>query len=85
MEDKAGAEYALKQIGLLYKVESMATDQGLDIRAACRLRQRLAYPILCAFEKWIVSYYPKTIAQGKDEPGVVLHLFIVPSFIQVSS
>ena len=64
-EDKAGAEYALEQIGLLYKVESMASDQQLDYQGRADLRQRLAYPILCAFEKWIVSYYPKTVPKGR--------------------
>lgn len=64
-EDNTGAEYALKQIGLLYRVETMATDQEMDAQKRAELRQRLAYPILCAFEKWIVSYYPKTIPKGR--------------------
>ena len=64
-EDKTGAEYALKQIGLLYGVETMATDKEMDARQRAELRQRLAYPILCAFEKWIVSYYPKTLPKGR--------------------
>lgn len=64
-EDKSGAEYALEQIGMLYKVESMATDQDMDYKQRAELRQRLAYPILTAFEKWIVNYYPKTIAKGR--------------------
>lgn len=64
-EDKTGAEYALKQIGLLYGVETMATDQEMDAGQRAELRQRLAYPILCAFEKWIVNYYPKTLKKGR--------------------
>lgn len=64
-EDKSGAEYALKQIGLLYGVETMATDQEMDAGQRAELRQRLAYPILCAFEKWIVNYYPKTLPKGR--------------------
>lgn len=64
-EDKTGAEYALKQIGMLYRVEAMANDQELDAEQRAELRQRLAYPILCAFEKWIVSYYPKTLLKGR--------------------
>ncbi|MDT8402545.1 MAG: IS66 family transposase [Bacteroidales bacterium] len=64
-EDKSGAEYALKQIGMLYRVETMATDQGMDAEQRAELRERLAYPILTAFEKWIVSYYPKTIPKGR--------------------
>ncbi len=64
-EDKTGAEYALKQISMLYRVENMATDQEMDAGQRAELRQRLAYPILTAFEKWIVSYYPKTIPTGR--------------------
>jgi len=64
-EDKEGAEYALKQIGMLYRIEDMASDQGLDYQQRAELRQRLAYPIMCAFEKWIVGYLPKTLRGGR--------------------
>jgi transposase len=64
-EDKTGAEYALDQIGLVYKVEEMASDQGMDFEGRAELRARLAYPILCAFEKWIVSYMPKVLPKGR--------------------
>lgn len=64
-EDKTGAEYALEQIELLYRVETMASDQNLDYQGRAALRSRLAYPILCAFEKWIVKYYPKALPKGR--------------------
>lgn len=64
-EDKSGAEYALEQIGLIYKVETMATGQGMSYEERAALRKRLAYPILCAFEKWIVNYFPKVAAKGR--------------------
>lgn len=64
-EDKAGAEYALEQIRLIYNVETMADDQNLDSEQRAQLRSRLAYPILCGFEKWIVTYFPKTIPGGR--------------------
>ena len=64
-EDESGASYALEQIGLLYGVETMADDQGLNYQQRADLRSRLAYPILCTFEKWIVNYYPKAIPQGR--------------------
>jgi transposase len=40
-------------------------DQNLDYPQRAELRSRLAYPILCAFEKWIVSYYPKALPKGR--------------------
>jgi len=64
-EDKSGAEYALDQIGMLYKVEAMAEDQDLDYAQRAELRQRLAYPILVAFEKWVLNYTPKAIPSGR--------------------
>ncbi len=64
-EDKSGAEYALEQIGMLYKVEAMADDQDLDYAQRAELRQRLAYPILVAFEKWVLNYLPKAIPGGR--------------------
>ena len=66
-EDKTGAEYALGQIGLLYKVETMADEQNLDDRQRAELRCRLAYPIMQAFEKWIETYYPKALPRGRME------------------
>jgi transposase len=64
-EDKAGAEYALEQIGLIYGVETMADEQNLSYEQRAELRSRLAYPILCAFEKWIVGYMPKVLPKGR--------------------
>ncbi len=64
-EDKTGAEYALEQIGLIYRVETMADEQCLDPEQRAELRSRLAYPIMCAFEKWIFGYFPKAIPGGR--------------------
>lgn len=64
-EDQSGATYALEQIGMLYKVETMATEQNMDYEQRAALRARLAYPILRAFEKWIVNYYPKALPKGR--------------------
>jgi transposase len=65
VEDKGGAEYALAQIGKLYQVETMADEQGLDDTQRVALRKRLAYPIMVAFEKWIVKYYPKALPKSR--------------------
>jgi hypothetical protein len=66
-EDESGARYALGQISLLYKVETMADEQNLDDQQRAELRKRLAYPILQAFEKWIESYYPKALPKVRME------------------
>lgn len=64
-EDPTGAQYALEQISMLYKVEDMASDQDMDIEQRAELRVRLAYPLMCAFEKWIVKHYPEVLPKGR--------------------
>lgn len=64
-EDKARAEYALDQLGLVYAVEKMADEQNLNYEQRAELRSRLAYPILVAFEKWIVSQIPEVLPGGR--------------------
>jgi len=64
-EDQEKAEYALGQIGLLYAVERRADEENLSYDQRAELRARLAYPILCAFEKWIVKEYPTVLPKGR--------------------
>src|SRR5690554_6739946 len=65
-----GRGMPLGQISLLYKVETMADEQNLDDRQRAELRQRLAYPILRTFEKWMESYYPKVLPKGRMEKAL---------------
>lgn len=62
--DKTRAEYALAQIGMLYDVEYMADDQDMDYVDRKKLRQRLAYPIIKAFERWCIMEYPKVLPKS---------------------
>jgi transposase len=64
-EDEARASYALDQIGLLYQVERRADKENLSDEERSELRSRLAYPIMVAFEKWIISEYPKVLPKGR--------------------
>lgn len=64
-EDKARASYALEQIGLLYEVERQADQQGLSFEERADLRTRLSYPIMVAFEKWMMSEYPRVLPKGR--------------------
>lgn len=64
-EDKARASFALEQIGLLYDVERQADQQQLSYEERAGLRSRLAYPIMIAFEKWMVNEYPKVLPKGR--------------------
>jgi transposase len=64
-EDQFRASYALNQIGLLYQVERHADKENLSDEERSELRSRLAYPIMVAFEKWILSEYPKVLPKGR--------------------
>jgi transposase len=64
-EDKVWEEYALDQIGLLYDVERQADQENLDYGQRAKLRSRLSYPIMVAFEKWLVKEYPMVLPKGR--------------------
>lgn len=64
-EDKPRAEYALEQIGLLYAVEREADDKNLSYPDRADLRERLSYPIMVSFEKWLVREYPHVMPKGR--------------------
>jgi transposase len=64
-EDQARASYALEQIGLLYDVERRADEEKLSYDERADLRSRLSYPIMVAFEKWLVNEYPKVLPKGR--------------------
>jgi transposase len=64
-EDKARAEDALEQIGLLYDVERQADQENLSYEQRAGLRSRLAYPIMVAFEKWMLKEYPQVLPKGR--------------------
>lgn len=64
-EDKARATYALEQIGLLYDVERRADLENLSFEERADLRSRLSYPIMVAFEKWLVNETPKVLPKGR--------------------
>lgn len=64
-EDQARATYALEQIGLLYDVERRADQEQLSFEERADLRSRLSYPIMVAFEKWLVNEYPKVLPKGR--------------------
>jgi transposase len=64
-EDKARAAYALEQIGLLYDVERQADQENLSDEQRAELRSRLSYPIMIAFEKWLLKEYPLVLPKGR--------------------
>lgn len=64
-EDKERAQYALEQIALLYDVERQADQENLSHQQRAELRARLSYPIMVAFEKWILPQRLKVLPGGR--------------------
>jgi hypothetical protein len=62
--DKERAEYALSQIALLYDVERKADEENLSYEERSELRTRLSYPIMVAFEKWLLNEYYKVLPKS---------------------
>lgn len=62
--DKTRAEYALEQIALLYEVEREADEKNLSYQARAKLRESHSYPIMVAFEKWLVKEYDKVLPKS---------------------
>ena len=72
--DKARAEYALTMIGMLYDVERIADDDNMNEQQRMELRKRLAYPIICSFEKWCLTEYGKVLP--KSPIGQAMNYFL---------
>ena len=62
--DKERAEYALDQIAKLYSVEREADDQQFSYEQRAELRKQVAYPIMRAFEQWMINEANKVMPKS---------------------
>lgn len=62
--DKARAEYALQQFGLLYAIERKAKEQSLPPAEVLQLRTTQAIPILKALGKWMKDEYVNVLPKS---------------------
>jgi transposase len=62
--DKATAEYALEQIGLLYAIEHKAKEQHFTTPQLLELRQQEAIPLLESLGKWMREAYIKALPRS---------------------
>ena len=62
--DRARAEYALAQIARLYSIEQEADDSRLTYEQRAELRRRVAYPLIRAFEQWMLDEAPKVMPKS---------------------
>jgi len=64
-EHKALAEYALSEIQSLYRIERMADEKEMSHDDRKALREKLAVPILDAFEQWMKDTYPTVLPRSR--------------------
>ncbi len=62
--DPSIAEYALKQIGVLYNIERKAKEQQLDQGQIFQLRQTESVPVLESLGKWMKETYLKVLPKS---------------------
>jgi len=62
--DKARAEYALQQFGLLYAIERKAKEQSLPVAEVLQLRTTQAIPVLEALGKWMKEEYVNVLPKS---------------------
>lgn len=62
--DKARAEYALEQFGLLYGIERKAKQQSLTAEQLLQLRQTESMPVLKSLGEWMQAEYVKVLPQS---------------------
>lgn len=62
--DKATAEYALQQIGLLYNIERKAKEQQLEPDQILQLRSKEAVPVLESLGTWMKDAYLKALPKS---------------------
>jgi len=63
-ENESLAQYALKEIQQLYRIEQMADQQNLSFEQRAQLREKLAVPIILSFEKWMEKTYTTVLPKS---------------------
>ena len=64
-EHKSLAEYALREIQSLYRIEQMADEKDLSHEERKTLRKKLATPILASLEQWMKNTYPTVLPRSR--------------------
>jgi len=69
-EHKSLAEYALREIQNLYRIEQMADDKKMSHQERKALREKLAVPILDALEKWMKDTYHTVLPRSRTGQAI---------------
>ena len=64
-EHKSLAEYALKEIQSLYRIEQTANEKDMSFDERKALREKLATPIIASMEQWMKDTYPTVMPRSR--------------------
>jgi transposase len=76
--DKARAEYMLKQMQRLYKIERKARERGIDFETRLRYRQIKAKPVLAEIKKWLNKNISRVLPKSAIGKAVAYTLNLWP-------
>ncbi|GHU13629.1 transposase [Betaproteobacteria bacterium] len=76
--DPRRADYALKQIRMLYDLEYDMKQEGLSAQEIREMRHEKAYPIIKSFEKWLDENYRKVLPQSLIGKAIAYAYTIYP-------
>ncbi|MDR0863535.1 MAG: IS66 family transposase [Candidatus Symbiothrix sp.] len=76
--DTVRADYALKQIRMLYDLEYDMKQDGLSVEEIKQRREEKAYPIIKSFEKWLDENYRKVLPQSLIGKAIAYAYTIYP-------
>lgn len=76
--DPVRADYALKQIRMLYDLEYDIKQDGLSVEEIQQRRQEKAYPVIKSFEKWLDENYRKVLPQSLIGKAIAYTYTIYP-------
>lgn len=80
--DPARASFAMDQIQLLYCLERQFREACLDPVQIAVERKDKAYPILKAFERWLLEEYPKVLPQSLIGKAIAYTYNIYPRLVR---
>ena len=80
--DPLRASHALEQIQLLYRLERQAAGENRSKEQIEEMRQKQAYPLLQAFEKWLDVNYSQVLPKSLIGQAIAYTYHIYPRLVR---
>lgn len=80
--DPLRASFALEQIQLLYRLERQAENENMNKEAIEELRNKKAYPLMQAFEKWLYANCGRVLPKSLIGQAINYTLNLFPRLVR---